>query len=163
MHFTPKDWSFAYFSFLGVGKLLLAEFSNHRCRWHRQNLSVVSLTPLNSLSPVSLTPVININSRISPRIFEKAPMEYLGAWGTLIHEKNLKSKISFQTPFKEKFNWITWSKEGIVLGWYLLLNWTTGIELVMFNSHPMQLLMLMSNTLFTLYCYDYFCFSVLSV
>jgi hypothetical protein len=26
-------------------------------------------------------------------------MEYLGAWGTLIHEKNLKSKISCQTPF----------------------------------------------------------------
>jgi hypothetical protein len=28
-----------------------------------------------------------------------APMEYLEAWGTLIHEKNLKSKISCQTPF----------------------------------------------------------------
>ncbi len=27
-------------------------------------------------------------------------MEYLGDWGTLIHEKNLKSKISCQTPFK---------------------------------------------------------------
>jgi hypothetical protein len=27
-------------------------------------------------------------------------MEYLGARGTLIHEKNLKSKISCQTPFK---------------------------------------------------------------
>ncbi len=27
-------------------------------------------------------------------------MEYLGAWGTLIHEKNLKSKILCQTPFK---------------------------------------------------------------
>jgi hypothetical protein len=27
-------------------------------------------------------------------------MEYLGAWGTLIYEKNLKSKISCQTPFK---------------------------------------------------------------
>jgi hypothetical protein len=30
-----------------------------------------------------------------------APMEYLGAWGTLIHEKNLKSKISCQTPFND--------------------------------------------------------------
>jgi hypothetical protein len=29
-------------------------------------------------------------------------MEYLEAWGTLIHEKNLKSKISCQTPFKEE-------------------------------------------------------------
>ncbi len=27
-------------------------------------------------------------------------MEYLEACGTLIHEKNLKSKISCQTPFK---------------------------------------------------------------
>jgi hypothetical protein len=27
-------------------------------------------------------------------------MEHLGAWGTLIHEKNLKSKFSCQTPFK---------------------------------------------------------------
>ncbi len=53
---------------------------------------------LNSLSPVSLTPVININSRISPRIFEKI-QKGLGAWGTLIYEKNLKSKISCQTPF----------------------------------------------------------------
>ncbi len=31
-------------------------------------------------------------------------MEYLGAWGTLIHEKNSKSKISCQTPFKEVVN-----------------------------------------------------------
>jgi hypothetical protein len=30
-----------------------------------------------------------------------APMKYLWAWGTLIHEKNLKSKISCQTPFKD--------------------------------------------------------------
>jgi len=31
-------------------------------------------------------------------------MEYLGAWGTLIHEKNLKSKISCQTPFQDDVN-----------------------------------------------------------
>jgi hypothetical protein len=30
-----------------------------------------------------------------------APLEYLGVWGTLIHEKNLKSKISCQTPFNK--------------------------------------------------------------
>ncbi len=29
-------------------------------------------------------------------------MDYLGAWGTLIHEKNLKSNISCQTPFNKK-------------------------------------------------------------
>ena len=28
------------------------------------------------------------------------PMRYSEAWGTLIYEKNLKSKISCQTPFK---------------------------------------------------------------
>jgi hypothetical protein len=31
-------------------------------------------------------------------------MEYLGARGTLIHEKKLKSKISCQTPFNTQ-NW----------------------------------------------------------
>ncbi len=31
-------------------------------------------------------------------------MEYLGAWGTLIHEKNLKSKISCQTPCNISFH-----------------------------------------------------------
>ncbi len=29
-------------------------------------------------------------------------MEYLGAWGTPIHEKNLKSKILCQAPFKTR-------------------------------------------------------------
>ncbi len=54
-------------------------------------------------SPVSLTPLINIHSRISPRIFEKFEMVlmgYSGARGTLIYEKNLMSKISCQTPFQ---------------------------------------------------------------
>jgi len=44
---------------------------------------------VNSLSPVLLTPVINIQSR-TPRIFEKfktPPMEYSGAQWTLIHTK----------------------------------------------------------------------------
>jgi hypothetical protein len=38
-------------------------------------------------------------------------MEYLGAWGTLIHEQNLKSKISCQTPFQEG-----------VLGYYMCMS-----------------------------------------
>ncbi len=38
MHFTPKDWSFVYFSFLGVGKQILAGLSNRRCCWHRQKI-----------------------------------------------------------------------------------------------------------------------------
>ncbi len=31
-------------------------------------------------------------------------MEYLEAWGTLIHERNLKSKILCQTPFIDDMN-----------------------------------------------------------
>ncbi len=64
----------------------------------------MSLTPVNSLSPVLLIPMINIYTRISPRNFNKkfetAPMEYSWTRETLIHEKNLKSKISCSTPFK---------------------------------------------------------------
>jgi hypothetical protein len=46
---------------------------------------------------------MNINSQISPRIFEKIQKGsngILGGLGTLIHEKNLKLKISCQNPFK---------------------------------------------------------------
>ena len=57
------------------------------------------------LSPVSLTPVINIHSRLSPRIFEKIRISiaYSEALGTMIYEKNLMSKISCQTPFTDIF------------------------------------------------------------
>ncbi len=53
MHFAPKDRSFAYFSFLCVGKLILAGQTPPK------NLSAVSLTPVNNFSAVSLTPAIN--------------------------------------------------------------------------------------------------------
>ncbi len=52
-------------------------------------------------SPVSLTPLINIHSRISPRIFEKirnGPKGILMGPGDTDSWKNLKSKISCQTP-----------------------------------------------------------------
>jgi hypothetical protein len=66
------------------------------------------LSPNFSLfSPVSMTPLINIHSRIQylrefSKKFEMVLMGYSGARGTLIYEKNLKSKISCQTPFKYK-------------------------------------------------------------
>jgi hypothetical protein len=51
---------------------------------------------------VSNTPVVNLELRISPRIFEKVlngpNVGYTGAWGKLIHEKNLKLKISWHCP-----------------------------------------------------------------
>ncbi len=45
------------------------------------------------LPPLSTTPVVHLELRISPRIFEKfetALMVYSGAWGKLIHEKKLE-------------------------------------------------------------------------
>ncbi len=51
---------------------------------------------------MTLILLINIHSRISQGIskkFEMIPMRYSEARGTLIYEKNLKSKISCQTPF----------------------------------------------------------------
>ncbi len=50
------------------------------------NCSAVSTPPAKNLLPVSLTPAMVL-------------MGYSGARGTLIYEKNLKSKISCQTPF----------------------------------------------------------------
>ncbi len=46
------------------------------------------------LPPVSLTPVVHLDLRISPR------MLLSGALGKVIHEKNLKQKISWHCPFK---------------------------------------------------------------
>ena len=46
-------------------------------------------------------------------------MEYLGAWGTLIHEKKLRSKISCQTPFK--FIWQRMSFTMVAAYIHLLL------------------------------------------
>ncbi len=50
-----------------------------------------------------LPPVVHLQLRISPRIFEKIRMVlmgYSGAGGKLIQEKNLKLKISLHCPFK---------------------------------------------------------------
>ena len=50
-----------------------------------------------NLPPVSLTPVANLELRISPRIFEKirnGPTGIVRGLGKLIQEKNQKQKIS---------------------------------------------------------------------
>ena len=50
-----------------------------------------------NLPPVSLTPVVHLDLRISPRFskkFEMILMLLSGAWGKVIHEKNLRQKIS---------------------------------------------------------------------
>ncbi len=53
---------------------------------------------------MSLTPLINILREFLKK-FEMVLLGYSGARGTLIYEKNLKSKISCQTPFN-KADWL---------------------------------------------------------
>jgi hypothetical protein len=63
-----------------------------------------------------------------------APMEYLGARGTLIHDENLISKISCQTPFK------TYIFLLVRMGWMLMVSallfsfYTSGVYLRRKNS-----------------------------
>jgi hypothetical protein len=57
------------------------------------------------LLPVSTTPVVHLELRISPRIIEKFEtvlMVYSGAWGKLIHEKTRSRKSRDTIPLK---NW----------------------------------------------------------
>jgi hypothetical protein len=55
------------------------------------------------MPPVSTTPLVHLELRISPRIFEKFEtdlMVYSGAWGKLIHEKTRSRKSRDTAPFK---------------------------------------------------------------
>ncbi len=63
-------------------------------------LSPESLTPVNSLSLVLLTPVINFHSVFLIK-FGKGPNEILRGPGDTDSWKNRKSKISYQAPFKK--------------------------------------------------------------
>ncbi len=55
---------------------------------------------------VSTTSVVHLELQISPKTkkFEMALMVYSEAWGKLIHEKYLKSKISWHCPFNSATN-----------------------------------------------------------
>ena len=60
-------------------------------------MKILLLESFCHLPPVSLSPVANLELRISPRIFEKIRNSlngYSGAGGKLIQEKNQKQKIS---------------------------------------------------------------------
>ncbi len=58
------------------------------------NLPPVSLTPVANLLPVSLTTLTCEYLREFSKKFEMILMLLSGAWGKVIHEKNLKQKIS---------------------------------------------------------------------
>ncbi len=67
-------------------------------RWPNKIITIFLIEDFFHLPPVSTTPVVNLERRISPRIFEKirnGPNGILwGGGGKLIHAKNQKQKIS---------------------------------------------------------------------
>jgi hypothetical protein len=77
VHFTPKKGTFAYFSFLGVGKLILAGLSvilgflvisgRFQRHWRKILSAVINCSPVwtplaINCSPVSTTPPINFST-----------------------------------------------------------------------------------------------------
>ncbi len=104
MHFTPKDWIFPYFSLLGVGKLILAGLYIRRCRWHRRKIyrrcrwhrwTVFRRCRLHRRSTLICEYLREFSKK-----FKTAPMEYLWAWGALIHEKTWARKSRVRLPLK---------------------------------------------------------------
>jgi hypothetical protein len=88
--------SYASFQIFHNNKILSNLFLNQRG-------SLFYLKIFLFFSPVSLTPLINIHSRISPRIFEKirnGPNGILRGPRDTDLWKNLKAKVSCQTPFR---------------------------------------------------------------
>jgi hypothetical protein len=70
---------------------------NNTQQYQWQNLLPASLIPVANLPQVSLIPVVHLDLRTSPQIFEKFErtlMLFSGAWGRLIHKEILKQKIS---------------------------------------------------------------------
>jgi hypothetical protein len=66
-----------------------------------------------NLPPVSLMRVLHLDMRISLRIFEKIwndPNIIFMAWGKIVHEKNLKLKISWHCPFKDPHYGEAWAR-----------------------------------------------------
>jgi hypothetical protein len=60
-------------------------------------VSVTPVVPVANLLRVSMIPMVQLDLRISHRIFKKVYktlMLFLGAWRKMIHEKNLKQKIA---------------------------------------------------------------------
>ncbi len=80
-----------------------------RCHWYRWQIcrrcrdTGGNLPPVANLLPLSLTPVVHLDLRISPRIFEKIrndPSIIIRGLGECDSwKKNLKQKISWHCPF----------------------------------------------------------------
>ncbi len=102
----------------------------HQCQQHKgngwQNLPLVSLIPVAYLPPVSLIPAAichrchwhrwqicrwhrwcTLTCEYLCKFWKKFEMILMllsGAWGKVIHEKNLKQKILWHCPFKYRLN-----------------------------------------------------------
>ncbi len=66
-------------------------------------IKIFLIEDFSHLPPVSTTRVVNLELRISPRIFEKirnGPNGILWGWGETDWWKNQKRKISWHCPFK---------------------------------------------------------------
>ncbi len=68
-------------------------------------IKIFLIEDFSHLPPVSTTPVVNLELRISPRIFfskkfDIVLMEYSGAGGKLIDEKNQKRKSRDTVPLR---------------------------------------------------------------
>ncbi len=75
------------------------------------------------LPPVSLTPVANLELRISPRIFEKIrndPNGILRGMGELIHEKNRSRKSRDTVPLNQRQ--VVLHMNNIQFRFFILLN-----------------------------------------
>ncbi len=117
------------------------------CRWHRRKiLGFLVISPWQGLIAgvndtgdkffvvdtaeqfIAVVNVIREYLREFSKKIKTTPMEYLGAWGTLIHEKNLKSKImsdSFKFSTISRFR-LLW-KMVISRCWPIVLKITGSI------------------------------------
>ncbi len=90
-------WFFSWISFPQASDYTIRAVSN----FFRKFAEILTLVA--NLPPVSLTPVVHLDLRISPRIFEKIrndPYVISRGLGEGDSWKNLKQKISWHCPFK---------------------------------------------------------------
>ncbi len=73
-----------------------------RCRWYRRQFATGVIDTGGKFATGVVDTGGALDLRISPQLFEKFEMILRlssGAWGKVIHEKNLKQKISCHCPF----------------------------------------------------------------
>ncbi len=95
----PKNFEMILTLYSGAWGKMIHE-KNLKLKISRHCPFKTSLTVGSNLPPVLLIPAVHLGMRITPRIFKKIRNVYSGSWGKMIHEKNLKLKISWHCPYK---------------------------------------------------------------